>query len=116
LQTANVRGERGERGEEHLGEVKVPVRPNEAFALDFDFTPARAFDNYLCQLQDESGHSLLQVSIPGSSKNKEAHLAIPGGLVHPGKYNLVFTGARSTKGQSAKDEVLRLGFSIEFRP
>jgi hypothetical protein len=113
LQMGNVRGE---RGEEHLGEVKVPVQPNEAFALDFDFTPARAFNNYLCQLQDESGRSLLQVSIPGSSKNKEAHLAIPGGLVHPGKYSLVFTGVPSAREQGNREEVQRFGFTVEFLP
>jgi hypothetical protein len=92
------------------------VRPNEAFALDFDFTPARTFDNYLCQLQDESGRSLLQVSIPGSSKNKEAHLAIPGGLVHPGKYSLVFTGVPGSREQGNGEEVLRLRFTVEFLP
>lgn len=105
LQMANVRG-----GEE----VKVPVRPNENFALDFDFTPARTFDSYLCQLQDESGHSVFQVSIPGTSANKEAHLGVPGGLVHPGKYSLVFTGVPGSQEQGTGGEVLRLRFTVEF--
>jgi hypothetical protein len=107
LQMANVRG-----GEE----VKVQVHPKESFALDFDFTPTASFESYICQLQDENGHSLLQVSIPGSTKNKEAHLVVPEGIVHAGKYNLVFTGAPGAKGQPGKYEVLRLGFSIEFLP
>jgi hypothetical protein len=107
LQMANVRGGEG---------VRVPVHPNESFALDFDFTPARTFDSYQCQLQDENGHSLLQVSIPGSSTNKEAHLAVPGGLVHPGKYSLVFTGVPGSQGQGNGEEVLRFRFAVEFLP
>ena len=107
LQMANVRG-----GEE----VKVQVGPNESFGLDFDFTPRQSFDNYLCQLQDESGRTLFQVNIPGTSANKEAHLVVPGGLVHRGKYQLVFTEATGSKGQTAGSEVLRLGFSIEIHP
>ena len=105
LQMANVRG-----GDE----VKVRVHQNEGFALDFDFTPTAIFDSYNCQLQDESGRSLLQVSIPGSSVNKEVHLAVPGGLVRPGKYHLAFTGAAGLRGQPSAAEVPSLGFSIEF--
>ena len=105
LQMANVRG-----GEE----VKVQVHPKEAFALNFDFTPSRSFDSYLCQLQDESGRSLLQKSIPGASANKEAHLVVPGGLVRPGKYSLVFTDARGSQEQGIGEEVLRLRFTVEF--
>ncbi len=107
LQMANTRG-----GEE----VKVQVHPKESFALDFDFTPSRTFESYVCQLQDESGRSVLQVSIPGSSANKEAHLVVPGGLVRPGKYTLVFAGAPVSEGQPPRDEVLRLDFAIEILP
>ncbi len=106
LQMANTRG-----GEE----VKIQVQPAETFALDFDFTPSRTFESYLCQLQDESGRSVLQVSLPGSSANKEAHLVVPGGLVRPGKYTLVFSGAPVSKGQPSRDEVLRLDFAIALR-
>jgi hypothetical protein len=105
LQMANVRG--GEA-------VKVQIHPKQAFALDFDFTPAQAFDNYLCRLQDADGRSLLQVNVPGSSTNKEAHLVVPAGLVQPGNYSLVFTGTPNGNGQRAGNEVLRLGFSVEF--
>ena len=106
LQLANTRG-----GEE----VKVQVRAKESFALNFDFTPSRTFENYVCQLQDEAGRSLLQVNVPGSSTNKEAHLVAPGGLVRPGKYRLVFFGAPGSQGQPTGDEVLRLNFAIELR-
>lgn len=107
LQFANVRS-----GEE----VKLKVHPNETFALDFDFTPSRSFESYVGQLQDEVGRAVVQVSIPGSSANKEAHLVVPGGLVKPGKYSLVFTGAPGSSSQGTPAEVLRLGFSVEFLP
>ncbi|HYL83506.1 MAG TPA: zf-HC2 domain-containing protein [Candidatus Angelobacter sp.] len=107
LRGANVRGE---------GELKVPVHANDNFGLDFDFTPRRSFDQYLCQLQDETGRSVFQVTIPGTSMNREVQLTVPGGLVHAGKYNLVFTGSSGAKGQPTPDEVLRLTFTIEIQP
>ena len=102
LQMANVRG-----GED----MKVQIHPKESFALKFDFTPSRTFDSYICQLQDASGRVLLEQRVPGSSANKEAQLVVRGGLVKPGKYSLVFTGAG---GLGSGTEVLRLGFSVEF--
>lgn len=107
LQMANVRG-----GEE----VKVRIHPEESFALKFDFTPSRTFDSYICELQDASGRALLQESVPGSSTNKEQELVVRGGLVKPGKYNLVFAGVPGTRNEGSRKEVLRLGFSIEFLP
>jgi hypothetical protein len=105
LQMANTRG-----GEE----VKVRVHPNESFALKFDFTPAKALNSYLCELRDESGRSVLQAVVPGSSTNQEAQFVVPAGRVRPGKYSLVFTGGPGTSSQDRKAEVLRLGFSVEF--
>jgi hypothetical protein len=107
LRGANVRGDE---------EMKVPVHANDSFSLQFDLTPRRTFDQYLCQLQDESGHSVFQVTFPGTSTNREVLLAVPGGLVHAGKYNLVFTGGSGMKGQPAADEVMRLTFTIEIQP
>src|SRR6266480_1324572 len=106
LEMTNMRG-----GEE----VKVQVHPKESFALKFDFTPVRIFDSYLCQLQDEAGRSLLQLSVPGTIVNKEAQLVVPAGLVKPGKYSLVFIGAPGSTGQRIKDEVLRLRLVIAFQ-
>jgi len=105
LQMANTRG-----GEE----LKVRVRPEESFSLKFDFTPAKVFDSYYCKLQDGSGRTLLQVVVPGTSVNQEAQFVIPGGLVRPGKYRLVFTGAPGASGQGSGEEVLRLSFLVEF--
>jgi hypothetical protein len=105
LQMANVRS-----GEE----VKLQLHPNESFALKFDFTPSRTFERYICQLRDESGHSVLEVVVPGSSVNKEAQLVVPAGRVKPGKYHLVFTGASGSGGSETSAEVSRLSFSVEF--
>lgn len=105
LQMASTRG-----GEE----VKLQVHPNESFGLKFDFTPAKAFNNYTCELQDESGRTLVREMVPGSSTNQEAVLAVRGGLVKPGRYSLLFRGAPGTNGEASREEVLRLGFSIEF--
>jgi hypothetical protein len=107
LRMANVRGR---------DEIKVQVSENESFALKFDFTPSREFGSYIGQLEDASGRSLLQVNIPGSLTNKEAQLLVPGGLLQPGKYALVFTGNPGSNVQSNKEELLRLGFSVEFLP
>lgn len=107
LQMANVRG-----GDE----IKLQVPKNENFALKFDFTPSRKFDSYIGQLEDASGRSLLQVNIPGSLTNKEAQLVVPAGLLQPGKYALVFTGNPGSNAQTNKEELLRLGFSVEFLP
>jgi hypothetical protein len=95
-------------------EVKLSVHPNESLALKFDFTPKTSFDDYVCQLQDESGRSVLQVHVPGSFTNKELNLVVPPGRVKPGKYTLIFTGDAGSKGPRTKDEVLRLSFAIEF--
>lgn len=105
LQMANTRG-----GEE----VKVRVRPEESFSLKFDFTPAKVFDSYLCELQDEAGRTLLQAGVPGTSVNQEAQFVVPRGLIKPGRYNLVFTGVPNSSGQGSGEEVLRLSFSVEF--
>jgi hypothetical protein len=102
------------RGGEEI--VKVSARPNESLPLKFDFTPTPSFDAYVCQLQDESGRSVLQVRVPGSFTNKELNLVVPANRVKPGKYTLVFTGDPGAKGQPTKDEVLRLTFAIEFLP
>jgi hypothetical protein len=114
LQMANTRG-----GEEvHVGdEGKVQVRPDEGFALKLDFTPRQRFDSYVGQIQDESGRSVVQVRIPGTSANREMHLAVSAGLLQPGKYYLVLAGDPEAKGRMTKEkEVSRLPFTVEFRP
>jgi hypothetical protein len=98
-------------------EGKIQVRPDEGFALKFDFTPRRRFDSYVGQIQDESGRSVVQVRIPGTSVNREVHLVVAGGLVQPGKYYVVLAGDPEAKSQMTKEnEVSRLPFTVEFRP
>jgi len=107
LQMANVRG-----GEE----VKIQIHSNESLPLKFDFTPGKFLDEYVCQLQDESGRTLFQVKVPGAFANKEVNLVVPAGSVKTGKYALVFTGASNVDTQTSREEVLRLGFSVEILP
>ena len=57
--------------------MKLQVHPDESFGLKFDFTPARAFNSYLWQLQDESGRALMERTLPGNSLNHEVVLAVP---------------------------------------
>src|SRR5215831_19185387 len=90
--------------------LKVRVQPDESFGIKFDFVPAKTLNSYICELQDESGQILLQKAVPGTSINHEVEIGIPGGLVKPGKYNLVFTGAPGANGQGTHDAVLRLSF------
>jgi len=106
-------GEEAKAGDEG----RVQVRPTEAFALKFDFTPRQRFDSYVGQIQDASGLAVLQVRIPGSSANREVQIAVPGGVVQPGNYVLVLAGDPGAQGQMSKEnEVSRLSFTVEFRP
>jgi hypothetical protein len=100
------------RGSEEI--PKYSVRQGQSLPLKFDFTPKKSFDAYVCQLQDESGHPVLQVRVPGSFTNKELNLVVPANSVKPGKYTLVFTGDPASTGQPTRDEVLRLDFAVEF--
>jgi hypothetical protein len=102
------------RGSEDI--AKYSVRQGQSLPLKFDFTPKKSFDAYVCQLQDDSGHTVLRVRVPGSFTNKELNLVVPAGSVKPGKYALVFTGDPGSTGQLTKDEVLRLDFTVEFLP
>jgi len=95
---------------------KYSVRQGQSLPLKFDFTPKKPFDAYVCQLQDESGRTVLQVRVPGSFTNKELNLVVPANSVKPGKYTLVFTGDPASTGQPTKDEILRLDFAVEFLP
>jgi len=102
------------RGSEELS--RFSIRPNESLPLKFDFTPTPSSNAYVCQLQDESGRTILRLRVPGSFTNKELNLVVPANRINPGKYTLVFTGDPGAKGQPTKDEVLRLSFAVEFLP
>ena len=96
---------------------KVSVSPEEAFALDFDFTPSRKFASYQGVLVDASGTAIEIFDITGEKANKELHLVIPGAKARSGNYGLVFYGMNgaSPPGQTA-DEVQRISFTVEIHP
>jgi len=97
--------------------TKLAVRPNESFALDFDFIPTREFTNYKGSLVDSSGQAVLIFSLKGGQANKEVHLVVPGGKVHAGKYDLVVVGDTEASNQpSNASEVLRLTFEVVPEP
>jgi hypothetical protein len=95
----------------------LSIRPAEAFFLNFDFVPTRSFDSYIGQLEDAEGHVLLRSKIAGGNANQEAHLLVPAGMLHPGKYVLVFYGDPGASGKSdPQNDAGRLTFTVEFRP
>jgi hypothetical protein len=97
--------------------AKLAVRPDESFAVDFDFVPTRIFSNYKGSLLDSSGQVVLVFGLKGEQSNKEVHLVIPGGKVHTGSYEVVVVGDSGTSNQNPKDsEVLRLSFLVVSEP
>jgi len=93
--------------------TKVAVRPDESFALDFDFIPTRIFPNYKGSLLDSSGQAVLMFGLKGDQSNKEVHLVVPGGKVHAGSFDLVVVGDSGASNQNPKDnEVQRLPFVV----
>ena len=95
--------------------AKVVVRPDESFALEFDFTPSRVFPRYKGNLVDSSGHAVRTFDLTGEQSNKELHVLIPGGIVHAGNYELVVVGDTETLKQGPRNnEVLRIPFVVEL--
>jgi hypothetical protein len=93
--------------------TKLAVRPNESFALDFDFIPTREFSSYKGSLVDSSGQAVLIFFLKGGQVNQEVHLVVPGGKVRAGKYDLVVVGDTEASNQpSNAGEVLRLTFEV----
>lgn len=108
LRGVNTAGEEGRT---------LSIRPDEAFFLDFDFVPTRTFDSYIAQLEDAEGRVLLRAKIAGANVNQEAHLPIPAGMLHPGRYVLAFYGDPGTGGKvNPQNDAGQLPFIVEFRP
>lgn len=98
-------------------EGRIQVHADESFALKFDFTPRKAFENYVGQIQDEAGRSVLQVKLPGTSVNREVQVVVAARLFQAGKYYLVLAGDPEAKGRLIKEnELIRLPFTVEFLP
>lgn len=113
LHPTNLRG--GDEAESRP-EDKIQIHPEDGFALKFDFLPQQVFASYSGRLQDASGNSVFQVTVPDSRRNKSVQLAIPAGRVKPGMYALIFTGGSTPNAQSTGSEVLRFRFLVEFLP
>ena len=97
--------------------TKITVRPDESFALDFDFIPTRIFPNYKGSLLDSSGQAVLVFGLKGDQSNKEVHLVVPSGKVHAGSFDLVVVGDSGASNQDPKDsEVQRLPFVVVSEP
>jgi len=96
--------------------VRIAVRRGESFALDFDIPPAKGFRQYLCQLRDESGRILQQVSVSAEQANKSVELFVPAGMMQPGTYSIVIAGDAEQSGQfREQDQVTRLDFAVAFK-
>jgi hypothetical protein len=93
----------------------ITVEPNRSFALDFDFTPAKSFQNYQGKLLNPSGQTIMTFDLSSDEADKELHLVLPPGKVSAGKYDLVIAGGNGSSGTEGKNEVQRLSFVIEFR-
>jgi hypothetical protein len=108
LRGVNTAGEEGRT---------LSIRSGEAFLLSFDFVPTRSFDSYICQLEDAQGDLVLRAKIAGGNANQEAHLPIPAGMLHPGKYVLAYYGDPGATGKiNRQNDAGRLPFIVEFRP
>ncbi len=96
--------------------TKVMVNAQEAFGVDFDFTPSQTLANYEGRLTDANGNAVMKFQLAGNLTNQEVHLGIPAGIVKSGLYTLVINGGdTSTKGDRGM-EVQRLSFAVESRP
>jgi anti-sigma factor RsiW len=97
--------------------TKIAVGANEPFALDFDFTPSQTFPNYEARVLDASGKTIFAAPLPSDLTNREVHLAIAGGTLRPGAYDLLVVAKNDGSSPSNNAvEVQRLHFAIEFRP
>jgi hypothetical protein len=114
LHAANVRGSGDDS--DARPEDRIQIHSGDGFALKFDFLPQQIYNSYTGSLQDASGHSMFQVAVYGSRRNKSVQLAVPAGRLKPGNYVLIFTGDQGAKDQATGIEVLRFRFSVEFLP
>jgi hypothetical protein len=106
-------------GEERRGagdQQVVKVRSGDAFTLDFDFLSSRKFDSYLGELRDAAGRAVLAVTLAGDMANREVHVAVPRGVVHPGNYSMAFSGISAAHPAENDTHVESFAFTVEFVP
>jgi Putative zinc-finger len=105
------------RGDGESGDAanRVPVRREESFTLNFDFTPTGTFSEYQWQLRDQAGRVMKSGTIGGEKKYQRVSFNVVGGVENAGKYNLVFFGSADGAGKTANEsEAQRLTFTVEF--
>jgi hypothetical protein len=96
---------------------QITIGAKESLVLDFDFTPALAYQSYIGSLVDADGKTILTFPVSSELANKEVHLVIPAGRIQAGKQELVFSGdSNSSNGNVKAPEVQRIPFVVEFRP
>lgn len=110
LLPANARGAEG---------VTVDIRRDEGFSLtDIDIPPSPKFDNYVLQLADASGKTLIQAKASRNQAKRSVQFDVPAGqITRPGVYSILVTGDPGAKGQAIpQNEVQRLSFTVAFLP
>ena len=106
-------GPRSADSEEKMDSVSIHSGQN--FDLRFDFLPKTKFKNYVGRLQDAAGRIILQFPLNNAKENKEIHVPVTAGSVHPGQYELIIAGDPSATGQfQPQQEALRCTFTVEI--
>jgi hypothetical protein len=103
----------GARGE-GSSSLKIGVGPREDFNLVVDM-PGNSPTGYTCQIQEESGKTLVTLPVSSEEAKSTVTLIMRGGSLQPGKYNfLIFTGEAPTAQTADGHAAAREPFVIEF--
>ena len=95
------------------GAVRIPLSRGQGFALDFDIPSAKGFAQFLCQLRDDSGRVLHQVTVTAEQANKTVELFVPAGMMHPGTYSIVIAGDADHNAQfREQNQIAKLNFEV----
>jgi hypothetical protein len=105
----------GARGE-GAPSLKIRVGPREGFNLAVDM-PGNSPTGYTCQIQDESGKTLVALPVSSEEAKSTVTISVRGGSLQSGKYNLlIFTGQGPTAQAAAGNSASQKPFVIEFVP
>jgi hypothetical protein len=105
---ANSRGEAAQ---------SFAIQQNHPVILEVDIPPAQEFSSYLCQIQDDAGHTVYQGRVSTEDARHSVHLIVPGGTLQAQHYTLRILGQRTAGSESGSlPEVAQLKFTIEMRP
>src|SRR5271165_5867194 len=83
------------------GAVRIPLSRGKGFA------------QFLCQLRDDSGRVLHQVTVTAEQANKTVELFVPAGMMHPGTYSIVIAGDADHNAQfREQNQIAKLNFEV----